>query len=328
MDMESSIYDSSSEEESDVKIPLCIRHPGWTNLILVTSYCFFGVAFLTTQQQWHPATALYVVVQIVTTIGYGDITVTDEEKIFMTLYVLLGTVVVAKVVNDVSEELLASANAQIDASLHRVEEFLHVRAEKNGSHGCSFWHDLINATLIFLFFVVLWVVFFVFYESCTCSYGFTHIDGCVLESCRDTGGSVKTVVDAVYMAVITYSTVGFGDYTPDTKAGRMFACVMMVLGVVAFFNMVSAVAHAIRASQRYYAGRLRLSKTGFTQIDRDGSGFINITEFQIYMLLRQGRVTVQQLNHLDRLFECMDTDKTGRLSYEEISAGLLDTDLK
>lgn len=106
MDMESSIYDSSSEEETEVKIPICIRHPGWTNLILVFSYCLFGIAFLTTQQQWHPATALYVVVQIVTTIGYGDITVTDEEKIFMTLYVLLGTVVVAKVVNDVSEELL------------------------------------------------------------------------------------------------------------------------------------------------------------------------------------------------------------------------------
>lgn len=108
MDMESSFYDSSEEETevSEVKIPICIRHPGWTNLILVFSYCLFGIVFLTTQQQWHPATALYVVVQIVTTIGYGDITVTDEEKIFMTLYVLLGTVVVAKVVNDVSEELL------------------------------------------------------------------------------------------------------------------------------------------------------------------------------------------------------------------------------
>ena len=81
----------------------CIRHPGWTNLLLVLSYVMFGVAFLTTQQNWQPVTALYVVVQIVTTIGYGDITVTNEEKIFMTFYVLLGTVLVAKVVNDVSE---------------------------------------------------------------------------------------------------------------------------------------------------------------------------------------------------------------------------------
>ena len=50
--------------------------------------------------------------------------------------------------------------------------------------------------------------------------------------------------------------------------------------------------------------------------------------FKSTCLLRQGRVTMPQLNHLDRLFECMDRDQTGRLSYEEISAGLLDSDLK
>lgn len=45
------------------------------------------------------------------------------------------------------------------------------------------------------------------------------------------------------------------------------------------------------------------------------------------MLLRQNRVTPTQLRKLDRLFDCMDRDKTGKLSYEEISNGLLDVDL-
>lgn len=325
MEMQSLVDSSSDEGDTEVQIPIWIRYPGWTNLVLVNFYCLFGVAFLTTQQDWQPATALYVVVQIVTTIGYGDITVTDEEKIFMTLYVLLGTVLVAKVVNDVSEELLASANAEIDASLHRVERFLSGREVRKGCGRC---HRLISATMIFLFFVLLWVLFFRFYEDCTCSYGFTQIEGCVVERCAETGGNEKTLVDAVYMAMISFSTVGFGDYTPDTKAGRLFACVVMVVGVAAFFNMVSAVAESIGDSQSYYAGQLRLSRAGFMRIDRDGSGFINRTEFQVYMLLRQGRVTMPQLNHLDRLFECMDRDQTGRLSYEEISAGLLDSDLK
>lgn len=300
MEMQSLVDSSSDEGDTEVQIPIWIRYPGWTNLVLVNFYCLFGVAFLTTQQDWQPATALYVVVQIVTTIGYGDITVTDEE-------------------------LLASANAEIDASLHRVERFLSGREVRKG---CGRWHRLISATMIFLFFVLLWVLFFRFYEDCTCSYGFTQIEGCVVERCAETGGNEKTLVDAVYMAIISFSTVGFGDYTPDTKAGRLFACVVMVVGVAAFFNMVSAVAESIGDSQRYYAGQLRLSRAGFMRIDRDGSGFINRTEFQVYMLLRQGRVTMPQLNHLDRLFECMDRDQTGRLSYEEISAGLLDSDLK
>ena len=45
------------------------------------------------------------------------------------------------------------------------------------------------------------------------------------------------------------------------------------------------------------------------------------------MLLRQGQVTVSQLNRFDQLFECMDKDKTGKLLYEEIRAGMLDVDL-
>ena len=80
------------------------------------------------------------------------------------------------------------------------------------------------------------------------------------------------------LLLITYSTVGFGDFTPDTKAGRIFSCVVMVLGVVAFFNVVSAVADVIAETQRFYKRQLRLSLSGFARIDRDGTGEINKTE--------------------------------------------------
>ena len=49
---------------------------------------------------------------------------------------------------------------------------------------------------------------------------------------------------------------------------------------------------------------------------------------QVYMLLRQNRVTPAQLRHLERLFVCMDRDRTGKLSYEEIREGLLDVDVE
>ena len=72
-------YESPSEEDVG-SIPICIRHPGWTNVILVIAYCMLGIIFLTQREGWQPETAFYVVVQIVTTIGYGDITVTTEEE--------------------------------------------------------------------------------------------------------------------------------------------------------------------------------------------------------------------------------------------------------
>jgi|Cyp1metagenome_2_1107374.scaffolds.fasta_scaffold59309_4 hypothetical protein len=79
------------------------------------------------------------------------------------------------------------------------------------------------------------VLFFRFYEDCTCSYGFTQIEGCVVERCAETGGNEKTLVDAVYMAIISFSTVGFGDYTPDTKAGNWLVASVFVFS---FFNML------------------------------------------------------------------------------------------
>lgn len=129
MEMQSLVDSSSDEGDTEVQIPIWIRYPGWTNLVLVNFYCLFGVAFLTTQQDWQPATALYVVVQIVTTIGYGDITVTDEEKIFMTLYVLLGTVLVAKVVNDVSEAVPAKILKILALRTHLKTMVLYVFGE-------------------------------------------------------------------------------------------------------------------------------------------------------------------------------------------------------
>lgn len=86
------------------------------------------------------------------------------------------------------------------------------------------------------------------------------------------------------MAIISFSTVGFGDFTPDSQLGRLVSCVLMVLGVVSFFNVVSAVAELISAMQRGYKNRLRLSRLGFEHIDRDGSGRINKTEFQVGVL--------------------------------------------
>lgn len=323
--MEESSSEDDTEVSPDDQIPLWIRYPGWTNLVLVLLYGFFGITFLTVNQGWHPLTALYVVVQIVTTIGYGDITVTTEEKIFMTLYVLLGTVLVAKIVNDVTEELLVSASVRVDESLHRVEELI---SPSKGHHCGASLHNLIAAFLILSFLIILWVLFFVLYEGCTCSYGYTQVEGCEADHCAETGGSTKSVVDAVYMAVITFSTVGFGDYTPDSMFGRVFASIFMCVGVVAFFNMVSAVADTIAEMQRSYKNKLRLSHQRFDRIDRDGSGRINKTEFQVYMMLRQNRVTSAQLNRLDRIFDCMDRDGSGKLSYEEISNGLLDIDLE
>ena len=47
-----------------------------------------------------------------------------------------------------------------------------------------------------------------------------------------TGGTIRNFGDAFYFAIVTLSTVGFGDITPVTEMGRWFTALMISSGVV------------------------------------------------------------------------------------------------
>ncbi|MFB6101967.1 MAG: NAD-binding protein [Haloplanus sp.] len=51
---------------------------------------------------------------------------------------------------------------------------------------------------------------------------------------RDEFGGVGTFVDAVYFAVVTSSTVGYGDITPQTAVARLFGISALVVGTASF----------------------------------------------------------------------------------------------
>ncbi|MEA1996292.1 MAG: ion transporter, partial [Gemmatimonadota bacterium] len=45
------------------------------------------------------------------------------------------------------------------------------------------------------------------------------------------GSAIETFADAAYFAIVTISTVGFGDITPTTEAGRWFTVLMILSGI-------------------------------------------------------------------------------------------------
>ena len=270
---------SSGEESEDSpseKVPVLLRCPRTVTAVSLALYFAAGIVFLSIQQEWRPSTALYVVVQIITTIGYGDVTVTHGGKIFMTVYVLLGTLIIANVVNNLFDSLLQRAEQGLDDSLQNVENRL-TKAKAKPSKP-SAWHELGIAIAIYLFFVVTWAIFFSTFESCTCSYGSSHVQGCVSERCEETGGYSKGPVDAVYMAVITFSTVGFGDYAPKTFWGRLLGSIWMILGVLSFGNVVGAVSNVLHKKTASAKKQTLVTRALFDTIDADGTGTIDRQE--------------------------------------------------
>lgn len=52
-------------------------------------------------------------------------------------------------------------------------------------------------------------------------------------------------VDAIYFSVVTISTVGFGDFSPETSLGKIFTIFYIVIGLGVFVTAATTVADAI-----------------------------------------------------------------------------------
>lgn len=54
-----------------------------------------------------------------------------------------------------------------------------------------------------------------------------------------------SLLDALYFSVITISTVGYGDFSPQTDLGKMFTIGYIIIGVGLFVAAATALADAI-----------------------------------------------------------------------------------
>lgn len=326
--------ETSSDEDSTargVDLPLYVRHPKTVNVIALLVYMALGMSVMSFYENWSFVTSFYVIVQIITTVGYGDIAPTASGELFLTFYVLLGTVLVASILNGLIESFLEASEDRLGESLVAMRTNI-ARSVSQDDLGCRCsWSrsvkDLASATMVYLFFLAVWAAFFTIYEGCSCSYGASRIDGCKEgDQCLATGGAHLSIRQAFYMGVITFSTVGFGDFSPKSRLGRIFGSVWMILGIIAFGTMVGHVSTILTDWRRFHKRRVLVSRDTFNKMDRDGSGKVRRHEFLRYMLVRQGLVKAEALENIDALFEELDQDGSGILSFDEINGRLLPLD--
>lgn len=57
-------------------------------------------------------------------------------------------------------------------------------------------------------------------------------------------------LDSVYFSVITISTVGYGDISPETAAGKIFTMIYVVVGIGVFVAAVSTIGHHLVAVKK------------------------------------------------------------------------------
>lgn len=313
-----------AEEDIERQQTTILGLPAWLVCIL---WITLGVVAACYIEGWGVDTAFYVIVQIVTTIGYGDVTVqTERMKIWSAFYVMGTLMLIATYVGELLDTVLSAQTAFLKrrvALMKKNSEPMTLEDELSEftKEAESTLGSILPAFVLFMFFVVSGTVFFGYYEACSCSYGVTAIEGCkedTLDQCFATGGATKSWAEAFYMAVITLTTVGFGDHSPKTRNGRVFGCFWMLCGVAATANLMGYVGKALVEHKRHKKHLSKVSYPLFAQIDSSHDGQLSRNEFRHFALLRFGMVSAEDIKEIDALFESMDTDKTGTLTYEEI----------
>ncbi len=54
-----------------------------------------------------------------------------------------------------------------------------------------------------------------------------------------------SVVDSIYFTAITLTTVGYGDFSPQTDAGKIFTAIYAFIGIGIFLGFAAALFQAI-----------------------------------------------------------------------------------
>jgi len=132
--------------------------------------------------------------------------------------------------------------------------------------------------------------------------------------------------DSFYFSIMTATTIGFGDFSPSTRAGRTVAIALIPVMLAAAANVLARVSLFItrnRTRRLFESPAERaewLTEAQAIEMDLDGNGRVSKSEYVLYMLLETGIIDREECLVLEEQFERFDVTKSGYIESGDLKA--------
>eukprot|EP00931_Biecheleriopsis_adriatica_P119398 TRINITY_DN9461_c0_g1_i9.p1 TRINITY_DN9461_c0_g1~~TRINITY_DN9461_c0_g1_i9.p1 ORF type:complete len:440 (+),score=79.89 TRINITY_DN9461_c0_g1_i9:91-1320(+) len=286
-------------------------------LFLFTNVVVFKSPRFDTERPLTMIECIYFMSQIIATVGYGDITPSrDRGEIFVGLYVLCAMLFISNVILQLRDHLAIMTeefNKQVQEAVkkHIIKNDENVSGESSlhillGKPPPADKAPLVQSILVFIALGIPYITFFALWP-----------------------GERKTLMEAVYMSLITFSTVGLGAVTPATESGMIFDAFFMLIGAAALVNIIgsfTAYMTMSRHRERFDGEIVKQSVKRLRGKEWGGEvGKVTQAEFIIFGLVSQGLVSDCAVKSIQATFQSMQP-QAGLLDLAKIEQAALDLD--
>ncbi|CAJ1971340.1 unnamed protein product [Sphenostylis stenocarpa] len=128
--------------------------------------------------------------------------------------------------------------------------------------------------------------------------------------------------DSIYLSITSVTTVGYGDFSIRTVAGRCFAIIWLLVSTLAVARaFIYLTEYSIHKKNRNMAKRVLQKKITLSDLaaaDLDNDGSISKSEFVIYKLKQMGKITELDILQIGKQFDSLEHGMFGKITLADL----------
>ncbi|XAR67374.1 hypothetical protein NMG60_11002103 [Bertholletia excelsa] len=242
--------------------------------------------------------AVYLCIVTMTTVGYGDLVPNSvPTKLLACAFVFSGMVMVGLVLSKAADYLVEKQEILLVKALHMCKRIGQTDILKE----IEINRVRYKCFVAFAFLLVLIGVGTTFLATVE------NLD----------------LVDAFYCVCCTVTTLGYGDKSFSTKAGRVFAVFWILTSTLCLAQFLLYVAELNTESRRRalanWVLNRKVTNADLEAADLDDDGVVGAAEFILYKLKEMGKISQEDIALVMEEFVELDVDQSGTLSASDIT---------